>query len=80
VLVQFLAEAITLSLLGGLMGVVIGIAASGWLAYLLRWSTIVSPASVATAVCVSGGVGIFFGFYPARQAARLDPIVALRCE
>jgi len=78
VLVQFLAEAVALSLLGGLAGVVIGVLGSGGVGRLLRWSTVISPASVAVSVCVAGLVGIFFGFYPARQASQLDPIDALR--
>ena len=80
VLIQFLAEAITLSVVGGLIGSVVGIAASGEVGRLLRWSTVVSPGSVALSVCVAAAVGVFFGFYPARQAARLDPIDALRFE
>jgi ABC-type antimicrobial peptide transport system permease subunit len=80
VLIQFLAEAITLSVIGGLIGSVVGIAASGGVGRLLRWSTVVSPGSVALSVCVAAAVGVFFGFYPARQAARLDPIDALRFE
>ncbi|HUR34568.1 MAG TPA: ABC transporter permease [Vicinamibacterales bacterium] len=80
VLVQFLVEAITLSLLGGLAGVVIGIAGSSGVGRMLRWATVVSPSSVALSVAVAGLVGIFFGFYPARQASRLDPIDALRFE
>ena len=80
VLVQFLVEATTLSVLGGLIGVGIGIAASGGLGVLLRWATVVSPASVLIAVGVAGLVGVFFGFYPARQASRLEPIDALRFE
>jgi len=80
VLVQFLIEAIALSLLGGLAGVVIGVVGSGGIGRALRWATVVSPASVAIAVAVAGLVGVFFGFYPARQASRLDPIDALRFE
>jgi len=80
VLVQFLAEAVTLSMLGGLAGVVIGVLGSGGVGRLLRWSTVISPASVAVSVCVAAMIGIFFGFYPARQASRLDPIDALRFE
>ena len=80
VLVQFLVEAITLSLLGGLVGVVLGFAGSHGVGRLLRWATVVSPASVAVAVGVAALLGVFFGFYPARQAARLDPIDALRFE
>ena len=80
VLVQFLVEAITLSVLGGLVGVVIGVAGSGGIGRALRWTTVVSPASVLIAVGVAALVGIFFGFYPARQASLLDPIDALRFE
>ncbi|MGC4082602.1 MAG: ABC transporter permease [Vicinamibacterales bacterium] len=80
VLIQFLVEAITLSVIGGLIGVVIGIVGSGGVGRVLRWATVVSPASVAISVCVAALVGIFFGFYPARQASRLDPIDALRFE
>jgi ABC-type antimicrobial peptide transport system permease subunit len=80
VLIQFLAEATTLSLVGGLAGVVIGVALSGGVGRMLKWSTAVSPVSVAVAVGAAAAVGIFFGFYPARQASRLDPIDALRFE
>jgi putative ABC transport system permease protein len=80
VLVQFLVEAIALSVVGGLVGVVIGVAGSGGVGRMLRWATVVSPASVGVAVSVAALVGIFFGFYPARQASRLDPIDALRFE
>jgi ABC-type antimicrobial peptide transport system permease subunit len=80
VMVQFLAEAVTLSLTGGVIGIAIGAAASGGVGRVLRWSTTVSPASVVVAAGVAAAVGIFFGFYPARQASRLDPIVALRHE
>jgi len=80
VLVQFLVEAITLSLVGGLVGVGIGVAGSGGIGRALRWATVVSPASVAISVAVAAMVGVFFGFYPARQASRLEPIDALRFE
>ncbi len=80
VLIQFLVEAITLSVIGGLVGVVVGVAGSGGIGRALRWATVVSPASVVISVCVAALVGIFFGFYPARQASRLDPIDALRFE
>jgi putative ABC transport system permease protein len=80
VMVQFLVEAVTLSIVGGLVGVVIGVVGSGSVGRLLRWSTVVSPASIAISVAVAALVGIFFGFYPARQASRLDPIDALRFE
>jgi ABC-type antimicrobial peptide transport system permease subunit len=80
VLVQFLTEAVALSLVGGVAGAAIGIAASGGLGRMLRWATVVTPASVGIAVSIAAAVGIFFGFYPARQASRLDPIEALRFE
>jgi putative ABC transport system permease protein len=80
VLIQFLAEAVTLSMAGGLVGILLGIAASGSVGRLLRWTTVISPASVVIAAGVAAAVGIFFGFYPARQASQLDPIDALRYE
>jgi putative ABC transport system permease protein len=80
VMLQFLAEAVTLSVIGGLIGVVLAFVASGGVRQLLRWSAVVTPGAVALAVVVAAAVGVFFGMYPARQAARLDPIEALRYE
>ena len=80
VLLQFLAEAMTLSLIGGALGILVGVAASGSVGRFLRWATVISPASIVIAAGVAAAVGILFGFYPARQAARLDPIDALRYE
>jgi putative ABC transport system permease protein len=80
VLLQFLFEAITLSIVGGLLGVLIGVGCSTLVAKALKWPIVVSPASIALSFGVAGAVGIFFGFYPARKAARLDPIDALRYE
>ncbi len=80
VLLQFLVEAIALSIAGGLVGVVLGIAASGTISGMLRWSTSVSVESVVLSFGIAAAVGIFFGWYPARQAARLDPIDSLRYE
>ena len=80
VMAQFLAEATALSLAGGLVGVLLGIGASGRVGRALRWSTAISPLSIVIAVGVAAALGVFFGFYPARQAARLDPIEALRFE
>ena len=80
VLLQFLVEAVTLSLLGGFIGVVCGFITSAAVTRLLEWPTSVSPQAVALSVGISGAVGVFFGFYPARRASRLNPIDALRHE
>jgi len=77
---QFLSEAVVLSSIGGLIGVVFGIASSIFVAKAMAWPTAVSPLSIVGAVAFSAGVGIFFGYYPARKASRLDPIEALRYE
>ena len=77
---QFLSEAVVLSLLGGTIGIVVGIFGSIFIPRLLRWPTLISPSSILIAVVFSAAVGIFFGYYPARRAARLDPIEALRYE
>ncbi|MBI4461820.1 MAG: ABC transporter permease [Acidobacteria bacterium] len=77
---QFLVEAITLSLLGGAVGISLGVLASTLISSFLQWPTLISPAAVGLAAMFSAGVGIFFGYYPARKAARLDPIEALRYE
>jgi putative ABC transport system permease protein len=80
VLMQFLAEAVTLSLAGGLVGVTLGFIAAGTVSQLFRWSTRVSPGAIGLSFGIAAAVGIFFGWYPARQAARLDPIESLRYE
>ena len=80
ILLQFLVESSLLSILGGVAGIVLGIAASNILSILARWPTIVSPASVAGGFAFAAAVGVFFGWYPARKAAQLDPIEALRYE
>jgi len=77
---QFIVEALTLSLVGGVIGIIAGIAGSQLLTALAGWSTIVSPLSVILAFGFSGMVGIFFGFYPAYKASLLSPIDALRYE
>ena len=80
VLTQFLIEALTLSIAGGAVGVTLGIAASRILAWKAGWPILLSPAAIALAFGFSAAIGVFFGFYPARKAARLDPIEALRYE
>ena len=80
ILVQFLVEAVTLSLLGGILGIVLGLGGSYAIAYFAQWRTLVSVEAVAVAFVFSAAVGVFFGFYPARQASRLNPIDALRYE
>jgi ABC-type antimicrobial peptide transport system, permease component len=75
---QFLLEALALSLTGCLAGVLLGIGLSHLAGRLLPFDTVVSPASVVTAFLISAAVGIFFGWYPARRAAAMSPIEALR--
>jgi putative ABC transport system permease protein len=77
---QFLFEAVVISAAGGLLGIIVGVIASVAIAQSLQWSTVVSPLSVLLAFGVATAVGVFFGWYPARRAAHLDPIVALRRE
>jgi putative ABC transport system permease protein len=77
---QFLIEAVVLSLLGGILGIMFGLTASGIISRVLRWPTLISPVAIVIAVVFSAAVGVFFGFYPARKAASLDPIEALRYE
>jgi putative ABC transport system permease protein len=80
VLLQFLFEAVTISIVGGLIGVLIGVGSSKLVAAKAGWPIVVSPESIMLAFGVAGFVGVFFGFYPARKASRLDPIEALRYE
>jgi putative ABC transport system permease protein len=80
ILTQFLIEAVTLSSIGGLIGIALGLATSQLLSVIAHWPTLISLGSIVVAFFFSAAVGIFFGFYPARQAASLDPIEALRYE
>jgi putative ABC transport system permease protein len=80
ILQQFLVEAVTLSLLGGLAGIAVGLAASAAISHFAHWATLIGPAAILLAFVFSGLVGVFFGYYPARRAAWLDPIEALRYE
>jgi len=80
VLLQFLIEAVILSSLGGMIGILIGVGASELVSMKTGWPILVSPSSVVVAVVFSAAVGVFFGYYPARKAAQLDPIEALRYE
>ncbi|MBZ5646421.1 MAG: ABC transporter permease [Acidobacteriia bacterium] len=77
---QFLLESVTLSLLGGTVGILTGVGATQVIVTVFGWPVLVSPVAIGVAVFFSMAVGIFFGFYPARKAARLDPIEALRYE
>ena len=78
VLVQFLVEAVVLSLIGGIVGIAAGIGAARGLTALMSWPAYVSPQSIALAFAISALIGVAFGYYPARRASKLDPIVALR--
>jgi ABC-type antimicrobial peptide transport system permease subunit len=80
ILSQFLIEAVTLSLVGGLIGIVAGLVVSALIGRLAGWGFIFDPTTVAVATAFSLAVGVVFGVWPARQAARLDPVIALRYE
>lgn len=80
ILTQFLVEAATLSVAGGIVGIVVGVGASFLVSRLANWQTVIGPGAVLLAVFFSALVGISFGYYPARKAAYLDPIEALRYE
>lgn len=80
VLKQFLIEAMVLTSMGGLIGITLGISAAALIAHFLNFSTVFSPGVILLAFLFSAGVGVMFGFFPARKAAKLDPIDALRHE
>jgi len=80
ILMQFLVEALTLSLIGGVIGVFVGLVVSYTIPYFAGWRTVISADAIVVAFGFAAAVGIFFGFYPARKAAQLNPIEALRYE
>lgn len=80
VLLQFLTEAIFLSVSGGIGGIAAGVAASALISAVAHWPTLLSPAAISGGFMFSAAVGILFGYYPARKAAHLNPIEALRYE
>jgi putative ABC transport system permease protein len=80
ILLQFLTEAVTLSVIGGLLGIALGIGASQLMSKIGGWRTVVSSGSIVLAFLFAASIGIVFGFYPARKASKLDPIEALRYE
>jgi len=80
ILMQFLTEAIVLSGVGGLIGIGVGMLTSRLISHFAGWQTVVSLGAILLAFIFSGTVGVFFGYYPARKASKLDPIEALRYE
>jgi putative ABC transport system permease protein len=80
IMLQFLVEAVVMAATGGIIGILLGIGSSELLKTWAQWPTLIDPAVVAIAFLFSGAVGVFFGFYPAKKAAGLDPIDALRYE
>jgi len=77
ILIQFLTEVVTLALVGGGVGIGVGLLGIAGIAYVAGWETVIRAGNITLAVAFTGAVGIFFGFYPARRASRLDPITAL---
>jgi putative ABC transport system permease protein len=80
IMLQFLSESIILSLIGGIIGIFLGLLLSYGASHLLNWPYVVSKSAIAISFLVCAATGIFFGWYPAKKAANLDPINALRYE
>ena len=80
IMLQFLVEAVVMAATGGLIGILLGVGSSEVIKQWAQWPTLIDPAIIAIAFLFSGAVGVFFGFYPAKKAANLDPIDALRYE
>ncbi len=80
IMLQFIVEAVVMAASGGLIGVLIGVGSSNLIKYLAGLPALIKPEIIVISLLVSGSVGVFFGFYPARKASRLDPIEALRYE
>jgi putative ABC transport system permease protein len=80
IMFQFLVEALVLCMMGGAIGILLGAGGAVLLSKLAHWNTYVSPPAIGLAVAFSAGIGVFFGMWPARRAASLDPIEALRYE
>jgi putative ABC transport system permease protein len=80
ILTQFLIEAVAVSISGGLLGILVGVLASAAIAYFAGWLAPIQARAVVPAFLFAAAVGVFFGFYPARKASRLNPIDALRHE
>ena len=80
ILMQFLIEAVILSLIGGIIGILSGVIISKLIAKFAHWTMLITPQSILIAFLFSAAVGVFFGFYPAMRASKLDPIEALRHE
>jgi ABC-type antimicrobial peptide transport system permease subunit len=80
VMLQFLMEAVTLSLTGGLLGILVGILVAESITKMVQWSTSISPLALTLSFGVSAVIGILFGYYPAREASRVSPMTSLRYE
>jgi len=80
ILTQFLVEAVTLSVIGGVIGIAVGLGGSHVLSYFAEWRTLIVGEIIVVAFGVAVAVGVLFGLYPARKAAHVDPIEALRYE